>query len=219
MDYYDPDTTDHRIKTLLEKAQEKDNASKCWYCEKVSHNGTKRCSRCHYARYCDRNCQVSHWKTHKLSCEPVVLSRSNGHFMTYLFPEHKEDFSDFVCIKMHHKNGMSKNVTVNSLGELYEDSKQVHRSFQAPDDTRRTEFTALVQMPKPPQTDGPLLVQDIKRTIQSFVSFNEPGYGLLCQKITKNSTGEKRSAYFKCEFDSAFPGTVKIFASTCASSV
>ena len=28
MDYYDPDTTDHRIKTLLEKAQEKDNASK-----------------------------------------------------------------------------------------------------------------------------------------------------------------------------------------------
>ena len=73
---------------------------------------------------------------------------------------------------------MSKNVTVNSLGELYEDSKQVHRSFQAPDDTRRTEFTALVQMPKPPQTDGPLLVQDIKRTIQSFVSFNEPGYGV-----------------------------------------
>ena len=28
MDYYDPDTTDLRIKTLLEKAQEKDNASK-----------------------------------------------------------------------------------------------------------------------------------------------------------------------------------------------
>ena len=30
MDYYSPDTTDHRIKTLLEKAQEKDNASKVW---------------------------------------------------------------------------------------------------------------------------------------------------------------------------------------------
>ena len=44
-------------------------------------------------------------------------------------------------------------------------------------------------------------------------------FQLLVQKIQKNCSKNLKTAYFKCEFDSAFPGTVKIFAATCASSV
>ncbi|KAF1850198.1 uncharacterized protein K460DRAFT_361025 [Cucurbitaria berberidis CBS 394.84] len=36
----------------------------------------RRCSRCKSAYYCDRNCQKSHWKTHRNACEPVTQSYS-----------------------------------------------------------------------------------------------------------------------------------------------
>lgn len=211
---------DQRIESILEKAVEKENLSKCWHCAALSHYGTKRCSRCHYARYCNRNCQVAHWKDHKKNCEPVVLARANGHFIPALFgdPDITSEYtSDFILCQMHHKNGTVKSLQADSIGDLHEVSKSVHRDYQRPGDSR-AEFTALVQIPKNVDK-GPLLVKNIKRTFTAFVAPDEQGYQLLCSKIEKNSTGRNRFAYFKCEFDSAFPGTAKIFASTCASSV
>jgi hypothetical protein len=42
-------------------------AGGCEVCEKPA---DKRCNRCGVASYCSRDCQKSHWKLHKKSCEP-----------------------------------------------------------------------------------------------------------------------------------------------------
>ena len=49
----------------------------CSYCSKVS-SSLKKCTLCHAAQYCDKECQTKHWKIHKLQCksEPVDLSTS-----------------------------------------------------------------------------------------------------------------------------------------------
>ena len=51
--------------------------SACSYCFKKS-GSLKKCTLCHAAQYCDKECQTKHWKIHKLQCksEPVDLSTS-----------------------------------------------------------------------------------------------------------------------------------------------
>lgn len=41
-----------------------------------TNDGTMKCSRCHTARYCSKECQIAHWrKTHKRTCQnPTVES-------------------------------------------------------------------------------------------------------------------------------------------------
>eukprot|EP01113_Clastostelium_recurvatum_P031629 TRINITY_DN3967_c0_g1_i4.p1 TRINITY_DN3967_c0_g1~~TRINITY_DN3967_c0_g1_i4.p1 ORF type:complete len:283 (-),score=29.81 TRINITY_DN3967_c0_g1_i4:63-911(-) len=38
----------------------------------------KKCARCRQAFYCDVECQKKHWKTHKLTCEPLTKSSSSS---------------------------------------------------------------------------------------------------------------------------------------------
>ena len=42
----------------------------CWNCKGISTIGTdlKTCKRCNDAKYCSRDCQQLHWKSHKLVC-------------------------------------------------------------------------------------------------------------------------------------------------------
>ncbi len=42
------------------------------------HTGKKLmfCSRCKVARYCDKNCQISHWEAHKVECKKRVAAAS-----------------------------------------------------------------------------------------------------------------------------------------------
>ncbi|KAL4477620.1 hypothetical protein ABPG74_002770 [Tetrahymena malaccensis] len=42
---------------------------KCELCKKEA---TKRCSQCKTVWYCTRECQVAHWKDHKVSCKKIV---------------------------------------------------------------------------------------------------------------------------------------------------
>lgn len=216
MDFFDQENHDSRIKNIFMKAIHKENLSKCWNCRALSHAGTKRCSRCHYARYCNKKCQVAHWKDHKRECEPVVLARSNGHLVPNLFKDGNDNVLDFILTQMNHKNGTLKSISIESFSDLNNQARNVHRELNQKPGDERAEFTVLVQMPKALE-NGPLLVKNIERTFTAFVSPDEQGYQLLCNKIEKNSTGKNRFAYFKCEFDTAFPGTSKIFASTCAS--
>ena len=46
---------------------------KCHSCGK-SQTDIKKCSRCNYALYCNRECQKNHWESHKQMCNRV----SNG---------------------------------------------------------------------------------------------------------------------------------------------
>ena len=72
--------------------------------------------RCHYARYCNRECQVADWKEHKKTCEPVVLAKANGHFLSELL-ESVDDPLDYIIARASHKNGSVKSITVNTAGE------------------------------------------------------------------------------------------------------
>ncbi|KAJ7642463.1 hypothetical protein DFH06DRAFT_1214794 [Mycena polygramma] len=44
----------------------------CGYCSKAT--GAQKCSRCKMMTYCNRECQVAHWPTHKIHCKSVELS-------------------------------------------------------------------------------------------------------------------------------------------------
>jgi len=50
---------------------------KCWNCSKNSSNGEdlKKCTECKLAKYCDRECQKSDWKAHKLLHKELELTQ------------------------------------------------------------------------------------------------------------------------------------------------
>jgi len=214
-----PDNVDERILAQLERAAMKEDLSRCWQCARLSHHGTKRCSRCHYARYCDRDCQVLHWKTHQKNCEPVVLAKSDGHIVSQIFnAKVTENLEKYIYCEAVMKNGNIKDISVGTIGDINMSSKELYREFSdGKQGLTKAEFTVEVQIPHNIER-GPLLVTDIKRRVTAFVSPKERGYDLLCNKIEKNCARGKQFAYFTSEFDSAFPGTLKVFASTCASS-
>ncbi|CAG5087828.1 Oidioi.mRNA.OKI2018_I69.PAR.g11643.t1.cds [Oikopleura dioica] len=217
-----PEGVDHRILAQLERAAMKEDLSRCWQCAKLSHHGTKRCSRCHYARYCDRNCQVLHWKTHQKNCEPVVLAKSDGHIVSQMFENSEKRIEDHldevIYCEALMKNGNIKDISVGTIGDINQSSKELYRELSdGKHGLTKAEFTVEVQIPHNMER-GPLLVTDVKRRIIAFVSPKERGYDLLCNKIEKHCARGKQFAFFTSEFDSAFPGTLKVFASTCASS-
>lgn len=66
-------------KLLLSKAKQKEEKQKdekpfyyCWSCLKVSEELLKKCSRCHFALYCNRDCQKKHYPVHKHHCSRVI---------------------------------------------------------------------------------------------------------------------------------------------------
>lgn len=42
----------------------------CGYCKKVG-NKHRKCAKCNLQRYCSKECQKAHWKTHKKACQTV----------------------------------------------------------------------------------------------------------------------------------------------------
>ena len=48
----------------------------CAGCSKTTdnHSDLRRCTRCQRVAYCDENCQVTHWKSHKVRCVPFEQS-------------------------------------------------------------------------------------------------------------------------------------------------
>lgn len=220
----DPDI---RVNHILKQQIHRESLMKCSFCKQQSQIGTKRCSRCHQARYCNRTCQVKHWKEHKRECEPVVLAKANGHYISEMLEDDEvqltpEEIQNHIVVHANHKHGNIKQTRINTIADLVAESRDFQRSIQRTLPYKlegsASEFMAQVSVPKNHE-GGPLLVKDLKKTFISFVAPSEQGYKLLVQKIQKNSSRGQKTAYFKCEFDTAFPGTVKIFASTCASSV
>ena len=48
-------------------------ATRCNGC--AHREGTRRCSRCGVATYCDRRCQARHWPDHRRPCDPARRRR------------------------------------------------------------------------------------------------------------------------------------------------
>ena len=63
---------------------------------------------------------------------------------------------------------------MSNLGDLHAEARDHHRKLQR-NQNAKTEFTALVQIPKNVE-NGPLLVKDTKKSFISFVAPNEQGY-------------------------------------------
>lgn len=63
---------------------------------------------------------------------------------------------------------------MTSSGDLHAEARDHHRKLQRSQNAK-TEFTALVQIPKNVE-NGPLLVKDTKKSFISFVAPNEQGY-------------------------------------------
>ena len=68
--------------------------STCSYCEKKSDNKLLLCSRCKVTNYCNKDCQKSHWKEHKIICEDPDKSGFNVSYEKDQFIKYPN--SDFV---------------------------------------------------------------------------------------------------------------------------
>jgi hypothetical protein len=64
-------TVEHIISTSVKLPFHKD----CSFCGKCSENLTK-CTNCKVTRYCNKSCQVNHWKDHKTVCKQRTLKLS-----------------------------------------------------------------------------------------------------------------------------------------------
>ena len=49
--------------------KEEFDLNKCAFCDEKFTNKRSKCGRCQKVAYCDRNCQVNHWKQHKMTCK------------------------------------------------------------------------------------------------------------------------------------------------------
>eukprot|EP01091_Cochliopodium_minus_P009589 TRINITY_DN2388_c0_g1_i1.p1 TRINITY_DN2388_c0_g1~~TRINITY_DN2388_c0_g1_i1.p1 ORF type:complete len:156 (-),score=48.19 TRINITY_DN2388_c0_g1_i1:62-529(-) len=54
-------------KVVFDVFSMKDDLEKCANCKSVKN--LKGCSRCKKVKYCNRECQVAHWKVHKIDCQ------------------------------------------------------------------------------------------------------------------------------------------------------
>lgn len=64
------------LKLLQPNQDDKENSNisqiSCASCKAQGKSNMKACGRCKTVRYCSRQCQVDHWKTHKLLCKPTT---------------------------------------------------------------------------------------------------------------------------------------------------
>jgi ankyrin repeat protein len=59
------------LKAALRSPAEK--RRRCAQCDKTTSEKLQKCSACRKVYYCNRECQVAHWKRHKPACEPIEL--------------------------------------------------------------------------------------------------------------------------------------------------
>jgi len=89
LDYYDTaknvvcflvwSTTDNRLLCLPNAAL--NPYPLCWNC--VKDFGNYQCAKCHVAKYCSKECQVTHWKSHKTSCPRMEAYGKNHELMRF----------------------------------------------------------------------------------------------------------------------------------------
>jgi hypothetical protein len=54
----------------------------CWNCEKAF--GILTCSKCNVAKYCSKNCQISHWKNaHQQNCKEMEYYASQHKYLIF----------------------------------------------------------------------------------------------------------------------------------------
>ena len=142
--------------------------SKCNLCEKES-AVVQRCSGCSGATYCDRKCQKKDWSAHKLVCSRDDLKK----------PETNEDpappspppsdafiargqySGESVVIDLTSLSGFSTAISFKTGATTVKDQTKVGQNLSG-----STKFLVKVQTPL--MGDGPMMLYDEKRVIQTL---------------------------------------------------
>lgn len=146
----------------------------CCQCGKSS--ADSKCSRCGEASYCNRECQVGHWRTHKKSCgsamkRGIVLSR----------PQKFEGFTQLAS---------------NRRG-VYAD-----RGYQRPCNVVANElFWVKLQRPVLADGIGHLLLYDKRRECQFSIEPNDNGFSELKERIMAQKDYLVSKAHFQAMFN------------------
>lgn len=147
-----------------QEAKSSGQLGKCYQCGKK--DAKKRCCRCLVAYYCNRNCQLQHWKKHKKDCS-----------------EKKKGKID-VELK-----GPGVATTINF-------KKENCTMTTGKDAPQKTTFKVKVQVPLSfREDDSPLLVYDKKKTFQKWIESSNPNYGKIVKKIKEEGV-MKAKGYF-----------------------
>ena len=66
-------------KMHLEARETLPKMGKCFHCHEVKERALLMvCSRCRFAQYCSRECQIAKWPSHKRNCNTYVVNRVWG---------------------------------------------------------------------------------------------------------------------------------------------
>ncbi|XP_069142520.1 ankyrin repeat, PH and SEC7 domain containing protein secG-like [Argopecten irradians] len=173
----------------------------CAWCKQIPKAGLKRCGRCHVTMYCQRECQVKHWKEggHRIACSGFVVAR----------PFHaNERKGQGIQTSFYRVMGSTKpNVKVFM--------RNASEAPQKMEFLRNKRFVVKVQVPIGNLPCGEMMVYNADRTVEGFVYTKEKGYDILANRIrTEGFMGVK--AFFWAELTGVSDGSFRIFHGRCA---
>ncbi|KAH3819686.1 poly [ADP-ribose] polymerase tankyrase-like [Dreissena polymorpha] len=196
-------TKDKKLLSILHEhiaeldKQREESGAKCANCGKVG-SEMKRCSQCHTALYCNKDCQIKHWTA-----------------------GHKQDCLGFVTAKSTIKNGKIDDTQMcfyHVLGSTKKNVKMYCRkpteAMEKMDILQNKRFIVKVQVPIG-VNGGDMMVYNVDRSCQGFIHNTEKDYGKLLTRISKEGyMGIK--AYFWAEICNTHTGDFKVFHSKTA---
>jgi hypothetical protein len=182
-------TTNEKVKAVIvefccknEIKKEIKKQETCTFCLKKKEN-LKKCSSCHSAFYCDRECQTKDWKKHKLNCVCAVVSLQSDEKMKYM-----------TNISLNHQKSSAKIVGMAKSSEMikFKDlNKPIIVKIQANEVERE-----------------PLMCYNQDRSLNFFISHTNGDYEKIKEKIRKDGlykeysrSGVGLKAYFWAESD------------------
>ncbi|EIW78282.1 hypothetical protein CONPUDRAFT_167323 [Coniophora puteana RWD-64-598 SS2] len=150
----------------------------------------KQCSACHTTMYCSTECQQSHWKAHKPSCNPFSGKNTVTLKLTYM---PKSNYLEAVTVS-------SADVTQRLFGGVPDDGSKLKESVVK--STREASNKGMViKIQAPVDTDtGAMLIYNKKRDFQCFLHREScpAAYDEVLKVIRAHGPGRPRGlkAYF-----------------------
>eukprot|EP01025_Chloroclados_australasicus_P055697 TRINITY_DN680_c0_g1_i1.p1 TRINITY_DN680_c0_g1~~TRINITY_DN680_c0_g1_i1.p1 ORF type:complete len:374 (-),score=37.38 TRINITY_DN680_c0_g1_i1:1601-2722(-) len=161
-------------------------------CASCKQPASKTCSRCLSAHYCSKECQKTHWKTHKEVCGKATQKTENS----VVLPIMQDDFSGLLT-------GELVSCTINR----YKGTLPPQRLDKVPKNYAGDEkFVVKLQTPMPtgfPQHDvmaGAMLIYDELQTFRRLIPQKEECFSSLSKLVRENGfMGLKMYMYAKRE--------------------
>ena len=152
------------------KRKEAKAAGVLYKCNSCGSSGAKkRCTRCLVTYYCDRQCQVKHWPSHKMDCTEKEKGK--------------------VEIEVKQPPGHSSTINLKNLNVT---------TTTETDLPKKQYFKVKVQVPifNDNKSKSPLLVYDKKRTFQKWIESTDPNYDRICRKIKEEGVMQVKGYFY-----------------------